>query len=213
MDQLKLRSLVFEKTGVKVDVDDPIFALVALNEAVLAEAVERHVALIDAASQELASHARAAGGLGAASAPAPRVPAHSLSGHHDDELEDVFGQDKHSTLLRNGNVNSTAATPATPFAPPPTGTGRAIATQTSLFTPREWRLLAASAVVSLISALVVLAGQALWFKPVTPPAPIVQAKTLTPEQAEAIAAGEKLTKAIQKLDPKTRSQLQAELQK
>jgi hypothetical protein len=61
--------------------------------------------------------------------------------------------------------------------------------------------------------LVVLAGQALLYKPATPPAPIVQAKTLTPEQAEAIATGEKLTKAIQKLDPKTRSQLQAELQK
>jgi len=212
MDQHKLRSLVFEKTGVKVDVDDPIFALVALNEAVLAEAVERHVALIDAASQELASHARAAGGLGAA-APAPRVPAHSLSGHHDDELEDVFGQDNDANSLRNGNGNSAAASPSPAFAPPPSGTGRAIATQTSLFTPREWRLLAASAVVSFISALVVLAGQALFFKPVTPPAPIVQAKTLTPEQAEAIAAGEKLTKAIQKLDPKIRSQLQAELQK
>jgi hypothetical protein len=55
MDQQKLRSLVFEKTGVKIDVDDPIFALVALNEAVLAEAVERHVALLDAATGELAA--------------------------------------------------------------------------------------------------------------------------------------------------------------
>jgi len=205
MDQHKLRSLVFEKTGVKVDVDDPIFALVALNEAVLAEAVERHVALIDAASRELAAQARAAGGLGsaAATAPAPRVPAHSLSAHHDDELDDVFG----------GEDSAAAATPAPPFASPPAGTGRAIATQTSLFTPREWRLLAAAAGLSLLSAVLVLAGQALFFKPVTPPAPIVQAKTLTPEQAEAIATGEKLSKAIQKLDPKTRSQLQAELQK
>jgi len=218
MDQHKLRSLVFEKTGVKVDVDDPIFALVALNEAVLAGAVERQVALIDAASQELAAHARAAGGLGASGAiapPAARVPAHSLSGHHDDELEDVFGQDNSIAPLRNGNASTSSNTvsPAAPFAPPPSGTGRAIATQTSLFTPREWRLLAASAVVSLISALVVLAGHALFFKPAPPPAPVIQAKTLTPEQAEAIATGEKLSKAIQKLDPKTRSQLQAELQK
>ena len=65
MDQHKLRSLVFEKTGVRIDVDDPVFALVALNEAVLAETVERHIALIDAASQELVQHARSAGGLGA----------------------------------------------------------------------------------------------------------------------------------------------------
>ncbi len=54
MDQQKLRTLVFEKTGVRIDIDDPVFALVALNEAVLAEAVERHVARIDAASAELA---------------------------------------------------------------------------------------------------------------------------------------------------------------
>src|SRR5471030_1207500 len=66
MDQHKLRSLVFEKTGVRVDIDDPIFALVALNEAVLAEAVERHVALIDVASQELVRHAREVGGIGGA---------------------------------------------------------------------------------------------------------------------------------------------------
>src|SRR5471032_711778 len=65
MDQQKLRSLVFEKTGVRIDIDDPVFALVALNEAVLAETVECHIALIDAASQELVQHARAAGGLGA----------------------------------------------------------------------------------------------------------------------------------------------------
>lgn len=63
MDQQKLRTLVFEKTGVKIDVDDPVFALVALNEAVLEEAVERHVARIDEATRDLAAHARALGGL------------------------------------------------------------------------------------------------------------------------------------------------------
>ena len=59
MDQLKLRSLVFEKTGIKIDVDDPVFALVALNEAVLAEAVERHVALLDEATANLVEQAGA----------------------------------------------------------------------------------------------------------------------------------------------------------
>ena len=58
MDQQKLRNLVFEKTGVKVDSNDPIFALVALNETVLAETVERHVALIDAATEQLAAQTR-----------------------------------------------------------------------------------------------------------------------------------------------------------
>lgn len=70
MDQQKLRTLVFEKTGVKIDLDDPVFALVAMNEAVLEEAVERHVARIDEATRELALHARAAGGLAAV----PAVP-------------------------------------------------------------------------------------------------------------------------------------------
>ena len=59
MDQQKLRTLVFEKTGVKIDIDDPIFALVALNEAVLAEAVDRHVALLDDATADLAEQAQA----------------------------------------------------------------------------------------------------------------------------------------------------------
>ncbi|MFP5392933.1 MAG: hypothetical protein ACLGI6_15530 [Gammaproteobacteria bacterium] len=67
MDQHKLRTLVFEKTGVKIDVDDPVFALVALNEAVLEEAVERHVARIDAASAQLA--------LAATGQPLPALPA------------------------------------------------------------------------------------------------------------------------------------------
>jgi len=53
MDQQKLRNLVFEKTGVRIDVDDPVFALVALNEAVLEEAVERHIALLHEASAQI----------------------------------------------------------------------------------------------------------------------------------------------------------------
>ncbi|UQV46757.1 hypothetical protein KIV45_07550 [Janthinobacterium lividum] len=114
MDQHKLRSHVFDKTGIKVDVDDPIFALVALNEAVLAETVERQLALLDAATQALAAQARAAGGL-------PVLPA--------------------------------AAMPqSVPEAPAP------------WFTPREWRMLGAAALVSLASALLVLGGAALLYK-------------------------------------------------
>lgn len=167
MDQQKLRSLVFDKTGVRIDIDDPIFALVALNEAVLEEAVQRHVALIDAASQELAQQARLAGGLApaASSPPAPYTPA-----------------------------------PATPV--------RAIATQTPSITPRELRLLAAAAGVAIVSALVLLGGQAALRQPAIPPA-----QALTAEQAQALQNADKLNQAIQKLDPKIRAQLQAELQK
>ena len=121
MDQHKLRSHVFDKTGIKIDVDDPIFALVALNEAVLAETVERQLALLDAATQALAAQARAAGGLPVL--PAPAMP------------------------------QSVPEAPGT--APSPAGPAS--------FTPREWRLLGAAAIVSIASALLVLGGAALLY--------------------------------------------------
>jgi hypothetical protein len=197
MDQQKLRSLVFEKTGVKIDIDDPVFALVALNEAVLEEAVGRHIALIDAASQELAQQARLAGGLTSAQ-------------------ESVR---KAAPLLdaTNEPIAGAAATSASPppqpagYAPAPAGPVRAIATQSPAITPRELRLLAAAAGVAVLSALIVLGGQAAFTRP--PPAPVIQAKSLTPEQTQALQHADKLSKAIEKLDPKARAQLQAELQK
>ena len=90
MDQQKLRTLVFEKTGVKIDVDDPVFALVALNEAVLEEAVERHVAAIEEAGRELVSHARAAGGI------APAVAAPGIAG--------VLAQEKRTIAIAAGSA-------------------------------------------------------------------------------------------------------------
>ena len=130
MDRHTLRSHVFDKTGIKVDVDDPIFALVALNEAVLAETVGRQLALLEGVTQALAAQARAAGGLPPEPAAAPPSPV-----------------------------------PQTP-APAPAGPAG--------FTPREWRLLGAAAIVSLASALLVLGGAALLYKS-TPAAPPTQA--------------------------------------
>jgi hypothetical protein len=177
MDQQKLRTLVFEKTGVKIDVDDPVFALVALNEAVLEEAVQRHVALIDAASLELAQQARLAGGL---------------------------------PPLQDGHSHGSAAAAAPGYVPtPPSGPVRPIATQTSpAITPRELRLLGAAAGIAILSALIVLGGQAAFHKPAPAPAPV-----LTAEQTQALQHAAKLEQAIEKLDPKARAQLQAELQK
>ncbi|MFM2086102.1 MAG: hypothetical protein RLZZ237_971 [Pseudomonadota bacterium] len=122
VDQHKLRSHVFDKTGIKIDVDDPIFALVALNEAVLAETVERQLAQLDAATQALAAQARAAGGL-------PPLPDAPLA-------------------------------IAAPVA-------------TAWFTPREWRLLGAAAIVAISCALLVLGGAALLYRP-SPASPATQ---------------------------------------
>lgn len=120
VDQHKLRSHVFDKTGIRIDTDDPIFALVALNEAVLAETIERQLALLHAATEALAAQACAAGGLPPLAAP---------------------------------------ATPATPLPLPP-----APAANAGGFTPREWRLLGAAAIVSLASSLLVLGGAALLWR-------------------------------------------------
>ena len=167
MDQQKLRSLVFEKTGVKIDVDDPVFALVALNEAVLAEAVERHVALLDDATRELAEQAQALQG--------------SFGGR--------AGERPAAALLK-------PAAAAQPFSP----------------SQAEKRMMAIAGGAALLGALLVLFGQAILFKPVAP-APLVQAKELSDEQAGALRNGEKLAKIVQKLDAKTRDKIQAEMQK
>ena len=164
MDQQKLRTLVFEKTGVKIDIDDPIFALVALNEAVLAEAVERHVALLDDATASLADQAQA--------------------------------------LLGNGSICRLAqGAPGAPTAP---------AAAPALAEQRIMMLAGASAV---LCAVLVLAGQALWFRPAAVAPAMLVAKELTPEQAQALRNAEKMARIVQKLDPKTRNAIQAEMQK
>ncbi len=165
MDQQKLRTLVFEKTGVRIDVDDPIFALVALNEAVLAEAVERHVALLDDATADLADQAQA--------------------------------------LLDNGSICRYADSGARPVAAP---MHAAPAVQ-------EKRIMAIAGAAAVLCAVLVLIGQALFFRPAPIAPATVIAKELTPEQALAIRNGEKMAAIVQKLDSKTRNAIQAEMQK
>lgn len=174
MDQHKLRNQVFEKTGVRIDVDDPVFALVALNEAVLEDAVARHIARIDAASQALAAQLRPAGA--------------DLHAHAADS----------------------AATPAAGHPPgyvptPAAGAVRPISTQSPLVTPRELRLLAAACGIAIVSALVVLGGQAAFRQPAQP--------GLSAAQEQALRRAARLEQAIERLDPPARAQLQAELQK
>jgi len=161
MDQNKLRTLVFEKTGIKIDVDDPVFALVALNEAVLEEAVLRHVAAIDSASQEVIEQIRT-----------------------------------HAPAARKSRAKPTEAPP-----PPPA------------FGAAEQRMAALAGGAAVLGALLVLLGQALFFKPAPVPAPVLQARELTPEQQAAIRNGEKLARIVDKLDAKTRAAIKAEMAK
>jgi hypothetical protein len=172
MDQQKLRTLVFEKTGVKIDIDDPIFALVALNEAVLAEAVDRHVALLDDATADLAEQAQA--------------------------LQDSGSACRYSAGER--------PLPALVKAP-------GSVTGASAPSQQEKRIMAIAFGAAILSALLVLIGQALFFKIPAPPASTVIAKELTPEQAAALRDADKMAKIVQKLDQKTRNAIQAEMQK
>ncbi len=164
MDQHKLRTLVFEKTGVKVDIDDPIFALVALNEAVLAEAVERHVERIDAASVALAAR------LGVEDAGAPWSPPAPAPA-------------------------ATANAPAAPTVPAPVA-----------------RLLPVALGAAAFGAVLVLLGQALFFRPAAP-APVTIPAPLTSAQIAAIATGEKFNRILPRLDARTRNAVQAEMAK
>lgn len=53
MDLNLLRTAVFEKTGIKVDTEDPIFALVALHETVLEQSVAHQLQTIEEATAQL----------------------------------------------------------------------------------------------------------------------------------------------------------------
>ena len=183
MDQHKLRTLVFEKTGVKIDIDDPVFALVALNEAVLEDAVERHIAAIDSATRELVQRAREAGGL-----PPPRDLGHGQGLRHDASNELA--------------TDAALAPGARTYEPAPAGPVRAIATQAPAITRRELRLLAPAGGIALLSALLVLGGQAAFFQP-----------GLSAAQTRALHDAEQLQQAIDKLDPALRAQVRAQLQK
>ncbi|MES3023738.1 MAG: hypothetical protein V4857_19400 [Pseudomonadota bacterium] len=165
MDQQKLRSLVFDKTGVRIDIDDPIFALVALNEAVLEEAVGRHVALLDEATEALAEQAQLLQESGA------------------------------GCRFMAGGETRAAAVPrqAAPQAAVSVAPGLS-----------EKRVLALAVGTAALTAILVLAGQAIFFKP---------ASALSPAQSASIRDGEKLAGIVQKLDPKTRAAIEAEMQK
>lgn len=214
MDQQKLRTLVFEKTGIRIDTTDPVFALVALNESVLEETLQRHLGL-------LRDHASSQWHGAATLQPAgTRQPAFKAAGDNfeaEDELprsaEPVrntalaSADEPDNALVNNGGdaaTNSTAEA-ARSAMPNDAGALRSPASGT-LALPWDARLLWLALAMSLATALLVLGGQA-WLQPKPGPA------TLSLEQKALLQRAEKLNKAMEKLDAKARAQLQAELDK
>ena len=191
MDINKLRTLVFEKTSIKIDTNDPIFALVALNEAVLAECVEQHVEVMLQTTD-------------------------TLSAQTAQLLE---AGERYKTLLQQiAAVSATGATPeiAAVLAKADdkaSGLRQAI----TAMDWRLWQLLAGAGGVALLSTLLTLGG--LWaFSPAKPSmreapkmvAPAVPA--LTAEQVQLMQNGEKYLKMWPKLDANTQAKIQKLIQ-
>ncbi|MES2934368.1 MAG: hypothetical protein V4805_12875 [Pseudomonadota bacterium] len=205
MDQQKLRNLVFEKTGIKVDLDDPIFALVALNEAVLAEAVGVHITAMDDATERLSVRTR--------------------------QLQDVANQIRQGqTLQASPSLNADeweaeAALPPAPVRPAPAGndaSGAKSAATSPAFVPLQasgWRAIAVVAAISLFSAAAALLGQSLLGRNTVAvptgaaPAVLATPPALSAEQLRLIQSGENFAKLLPKLDEKTRAKVLAEMQK
>ena len=182
MDHHKLRSAVFEKTGIKIDTTDPIFALVALNEAVLEEMFQRHLSLLQA------NH-------GPTEAEIIRPP-------HRTTMHDNWEQDDPAP----GKVQLHSATPAA-HAPAQDQAAEDLAATVTMPPPApasgpaqlNQRVLVFAAALGLASALLVAGVQAV-FQP-----------GLSAEQKTQLQQAEKLRKALDKLDPKLKAQLPVEI--
>ena len=184
MDLNKLRTLVFEKSGIKVDTSDPIFALVALNEAVLSECVEPHVAVLNDAADHLSAQTA--------------------------QLLDA--SEKYRALLqRLGEV--TASGGAAPLAHALAHDQRAAGTLQPAFGTgwTHWNWLAAAAGVALLSAILTVGMQSM-ISPKNTPAQVVPANpasTLTGKQVLLMENGEKYNKMWTRLDTKTQARIEA----
>lgn len=190
MDHNKLRALVFEKSGIKIDEQDPVFALVALNEAVLTELLRTHQATMNETGDKLKSQTRYLMEAG-----------ERYRKLHMGEMPSPQNQASYESWA---SENAPPANPGTSA----TGVSRG----------GDTRLLLTVAATALLSASLVLGGY--WMLNRTPPpaaAPVaaVQAPPLqlTPTQTEMIKVGEKFSRIMLNLDEKTRAAIEAEMEK
>lgn len=193
LDHNKLRLRVFEQTGIKLGNDDPIFALVALNDAVLEETYGRHAALIEDATRKLRAQAKKLEQTGG-----PIGQAQTGPDSDDADTDGGFdGEDE-------------ARQPPSPSATPAGGAASI-----------DWRWLAGIGASGVLSAVLVLCGLWLFGGPSSWSRQPVQAQqqaqaatpSLSAEQQALLQNAEKLNKIVQKLDGKTKSLIRAEMQK
>ncbi len=199
MDQQKLRTLVFEKTGIKIDATDPVFALVALNESVLEETLQRHWAMV---REQSPGQWHGSTSTATLQQSGTRQPAYKAAGDNFEAEEEP--QAMPGTL--DDGSDASARTSAQEQAPAPASISQNGAISNAPATLWDTRLLWLALATSLITTVLVLAGQ-VWLQ--GKPAP----EAINSEQKARLLQAEKLGKAIEKLDPKAKAQLQAELNK
>lgn len=183
MDHHKLRSAVFEKTGIKIDTTDPVFALVALNEAVLEEMFQRHLNLLQA------SHGAAPPGTMGPGNSLHQAPAMADNWEQEDAVAALNASPAPESQVGNADIATTAnfvpARSANSMAPSRPGAAPAL----------DRRLLAFAAALGFAAALLVVAVQSLL------------APGLNPEQKLQLQKAEKQRQALEQLDPKLKAQL------
>ena len=209
MDQQKLRSLVFEKTGIKIDTSDPVFAIVAMNEALLEEAVQRHLVMLEQSSKAILQQLQAlrsqAGNTVAplqnddiweTALPATGQPAaNTVSASTASASPEVITSTPESATM----PNSSAAPLASNAVPV-----RSLSSDLRL----AW-------ITSLFSAVLVLLGLAT-FGPKVPEVIKIESPkvaAINAQQEAQLKQAEKLQKILPKLDAKTRAAIEAEMQK
>lgn len=191
MDQQKLRLLVFEKTGIKIDVTDPVFALVALNESLLEETLRRHMALIQEAGKNWQSQQ-------------PLTTRSTFEPHSNQA--DHWESDETQSPPHQADISSkdtpAYSSPATDQVTPGVGTIN-----------RQWLILAAALAFSsaILAATLVLAGQALFRPSATSDTSQTTVQNTQLKQAEQRIT--KLQNALQKLDAKSQALIQSEIDK
>jgi hypothetical protein len=177
MDLNKLRIQVFEKTGIKIETNDPVFALVALNEAVLSECVEQHISGLQNAFEQL--------GL--------QTTQLLQAGDRVKKLLLQMGQTVEEPVSASVATEAVSG-PTMGFRPP-------------------WRWIGAAFGISVLSARLVLGGQAALGYPRTPAPAVVTVPTtapsLTAEQALLIKNGEKYARMWSRLDAETQGKILA----
>jgi hypothetical protein len=208
MDQQKLRSLVFEKTGIKIDTSDPVFAVVAMNEALLEEAVQRHLLVLEQSSKAILQQLHA---LRAQAAGEPVPNANSAA--HDDiwETSAAASAKAQQTQIAEETENSRAAEHVRGEIGMGTGVSSIRATsEPAPANPALSSQLRLAAITALMTVALMLPTLGMFAPKASAPASV---PALTPQQETQLKQFDKLQKLLPTLDAKARAQIEAELKK